>query len=433
MNNDKHKSRNMSKKTAISYETLYEEWLMECGDAKEGIESNEKDEKALSAALGCRPNFAKTLHCATLNSRQNVQELQELWNQTSRKIDGNVGNEIYSLASAENNREAVQSARAQSTNAENAFFYDYAECIRQDFKESDSSTDDDSDLEEENVAPTPAKKRASPQQDEIVLVEKVVVAPSQAESHFSYTEPSQQQQHLAPMQPPPQNPYAQQQYNQLVPAPPPPSYQQSNNANRYNNNSVNNNAAWDSFRSQQNPFQTARELAQVGGNNDHNMESRNEYQHQPTQYQQQQQHNPYARQPQAPPQEQLRGPNIPDSLKRKFQPPKRGLENNQKNSTKKKGAILSNGGGNLTRNSKPEHDEELPEALKGLDKELIEKIQNEIMESGESVTFDSIAGLDDCKQTVRELVCWPMKRPDLFTGLRRGPNGLLLFGPPGTG
>ena len=32
-----------------------------------------------------------------------------------------------------------------------------------------------------------------------------------------------------------------------------------------------------------------------------------------------------------------------------------------------------------------------------------------------------------------ELVCWPMKRPDLFTGLRRGPNGLLLFGPPGTG
>mmetsp|Transcript_31892 Transcript_31892/g.73274 ORF Transcript_31892/g.73274 Transcript_31892/m.73274 type:complete len:290 (+) Transcript_31892:579-1448(+) len=55
------------------------------------------------------------------------------------------------------------------------------------------------------------------------------------------------------------------------------------------------------------------------------------------------------------------------------------------------------------------------------------------MESGETVTFRDIAGLEDAKQTVQELVCWPMKRPDLFTGLRRGPNGLLLFGPPGTG
>jgi SpoVK/Ycf46/Vps4 family AAA+-type ATPase len=83
---------------------------------------------------------------------------------------------------------------------------------------------------------------------------------------------------------------------------------------------------------------------------------------------------------------------------------------------------------------KPEkEEEELPEALRGLDKELIEKIENEILDSGESVTFDDIAGLADAKQTILELVCWPMKRPDLFTGLRRGPNGLLLFGPPGTG
>ena len=61
----------------------------------------------------------------------------------------------------------------------------------------------------------------------------------------------------------------------------------------------------------------------------------------------------------------------------------------------------------------------------------LSKIENEIVDSGEPITFKDIAGLEDAKQTVLELVCWPMKRPDLFTGLRRGPNGLLLFGPPG--
>ena len=80
-----------------------------------------------------------------------------------------------------------------------------------------------------------------------------------------------------------------------------------------------------------------------------------------------------------------------------------------------------------------EDDDELPEELQHLDKELVKKIQNEIMESGDTIRFDDIAGLDDAKQTVQEVVCWPMKRPDLFTGLRRAPNGLLLYGPPGTG
>ena len=69
----------------------------------------------------------------------------------------------------------------------------------------------------------------------------------------------------------------------------------------------------------------------------------------------------------------------------------------------------------------------------------------------------AIAGLGFAKKAVIELVVWPMKRPDLFTGLRALPKGrrhesrvvgprsmyltvckcvsvgLLLFGPPGTG
>lgn len=80
-----------------------------------------------------------------------------------------------------------------------------------------------------------------------------------------------------------------------------------------------------------------------------------------------------------------------------------------------------------------EDEDDLPEELKRFGKDLVEKIENEIMESGDSISFDQIAGLADQKQTVQEVVCWPMKRPDLFTGLRRAPNGLLLYGPPGTG
>ncbi|KAF1787821.1 P-loop containing nucleoside triphosphate hydrolase [Phytophthora cactorum] len=43
------------------------------------------------------------------------------------------------------------------------------------------------------------------------------------------------------------------------------------------------------------------------------------------------------------------------------------------------------------------------------------------------------AGLQFAKKCVNELVIWPMARPDIFTGLRSLPKGLLLFGPPGTG
>lgn len=78
-------------------------------------------------------------------------------------------------------------------------------------------------------------------------------------------------------------------------------------------------------------------------------------------------------------------------------------------------------------------DDDLPEELQRYGKDLVRKIQDEIIDAGDTVTFSDIAGLEDVKQMVQEVVCWPMKRPDLFTGLRAVPNGLLLFGPPGTG
>ena len=64
---------------------------------------------------------------------------------------------------------------------------------------------------------------------------------------------------------------------------------------------------------------------------------------------------------------------------------------------------------------------------------LVDKIMREIRQQGDSVTFADIAGLEFAKRTVDENVCLPMRRPDLFTGLRAFVRGLLLFGPPGTG
>jgi SpoVK/Ycf46/Vps4 family AAA+-type ATPase len=71
--------------------------------------------------------------------------------------------------------------------------------------------------------------------------------------------------------------------------------------------------------------------------------------------------------------------------------------------------------------------------LSNVDPKLLETIQNEIIHRVDTVTWDQIAGLQHAKLTIKEIVIWPMLRPDIFVGLRGPPKGLLLFGPPGTG
>jgi SpoVK/Ycf46/Vps4 family AAA+-type ATPase len=45
----------------------------------------------------------------------------------------------------------------------------------------------------------------------------------------------------------------------------------------------------------------------------------------------------------------------------------------------------------------------------------------------------SIAGLEQVKKTLYEMIIYPNLHPALFRGLRQPPRGLLLFGPPGNG
>ncbi|XP_001602630.2 fidgetin-like protein 1 [Nasonia vitripennis] len=89
------------------------------------------------------------------------------------------------------------------------------------------------------------------------------------------------------------------------------------------------------------------------------------------------------------------------------------------------------------KDDQPKEEEEPPEPTderyKNIEPKMIELIKNEIMDCGSPITWDDIAGLEHAKRIIKEIVVFPMLRPDIFTGLRRPPKGILLFGPPGTG
>lgn len=77
--------------------------------------------------------------------------------------------------------------------------------------------------------------------------------------------------------------------------------------------------------------------------------------------------------------------------------------------------------------------EEALKNVKGVDATLAKNIINEIVDNGDEVFWEDIAGLEAAKNSLKETVVYPLLRPDLFSGLREPVTGMLLFGPPGTG
>ncbi|EDW87518.1 fidgetin-like protein 1 isoform X1 [Drosophila yakuba] len=75
----------------------------------------------------------------------------------------------------------------------------------------------------------------------------------------------------------------------------------------------------------------------------------------------------------------------------------------------------------------------IPPALAHLDSKMVEQILGESMHDFKPVAWEDIAGLESAKSTFLEAIIMPLRRPDLFTGVRCPPRGVLLFGPPGTG
>ena len=109
-----------------------------------------------------------------------------------------------------------------------------------------------------------------------------------------------------------------------------------------------------------------------------------------------------------------------------YSPQNNNTNNNQPAFSNNVNNNINNNANNKTNNNKKD-DKSI------VTNDLRDKILAEIVESKPDVKFDDVVGLKEAKQILKEIIIIPNLRPDLFTGLRSPPRGLLLFGPPGTG
>ncbi|MFO8018658.1 MAG: AAA family ATPase [Promethearchaeia archaeon] len=105
-----------------------------------------------------------------------------------------------------------------------------------------------------------------------------------------------------------------------------------------------------------------------------------------------------------------------------------GMER-RKSRRRGKTVVKSKSKKNLDEEDYGEEEEEMSEE----ERELRNSIAGTILTESPDVEWSDIAGLDTCKQALREAIVLPMIKPDLFRGARKPWSGILLYGPPGCG
>ncbi len=75
-------------------------------------------------------------------------------------------------------------------------------------------------------------------------------------------------------------------------------------------------------------------------------------------------------------------------------------------------------------------DADFREALKGIEPSALREVFVEVPD----VTWDSVGGLEETKERLRETIQWPIDYPEVFRTMdMASAKGVLLYGPPGTG
>ncbi len=73
---------------------------------------------------------------------------------------------------------------------------------------------------------------------------------------------------------------------------------------------------------------------------------------------------------------------------------------------------------------------DMKEALKGISPSALREVFVEVPD----ITWNSVGGLEDTKERLRETIQWPLEYPEVFEAMdMQAAKGVLLYGPPGTG